>query len=900
MGGCVSVSISCDQLTKNVCSCLNRNGDYIHGLEENLTALQRALEQIEQRREDLLRKILSEERRGLQRLSVVQGWVSKVEAIVPRVNELVRMRSVQVQRLCLCGFCSKNLVSSYRYGKRVMKMIEEVEVLRYQGDFAVVAERVDAARVEERPTRPMVAMDPMLESAWNRLMEDEIGILGLHGMGGVGKTTLLSHINNRFSRVGGEFDIVIWIVVSKELQIQRIQDEIWEKLRSDNEKWKQKTEDIKASNIYNVLKHKRFVLLLDDIWSKVDLTEVGVPFPSRENGCKIVFTTRLKEICGRMGVDSDMEVRCLAPDDAWDLFTKKVGEITLGSHPEIPTVARTVAKKCRGLPLALNVIGETMAYKRTVQEWRSAIDVLTSSAAEFSGMEDEILPILKYSYDNLKSEQLKLCFQYCALFPEDHNIEKNDLVDYWIGEGFIDRNKGKAENQGYEIIGILVRSCLLMEENQETVKMHDVVREMALWIASDFGKQKENFIVQAGLQSRNIPEIEKWKVARRVSLMFNNIESIRDAPESPQLITLLLRKNFLGHISSSFFRLMPMLVVLDLSMNRDLRHLPNEISECVSLQYLSLSRTRIRIWPAGLVELRKLLYLNLEYTRMVESICGISGLTSLKVLRLFVSGFPEDPCVLNELQLLENLQTLTITLGLASILEQFLSNQRLASCTRALRIENLNPQSSVISFVATMDSLQELHFADSDIWEIKVKRNETVLPLHIPTTTTFFPNLSQVSLEFCTRLRDLTWLIFAPNLTVLRVISASDLKEVINKEKAEQQNLIPFQELKELRLENVQMLKHIHRGPLPFPCLQKILVNGCSELRKLPLNFTSVPRGDLVIEAHKKWIEILEWEDEATKARFLPTLKVLSLAFICQNFFLIIHSFGSYSLFWMF
>ncbi|KAL1203951.1 putative disease resistance protein [Cardamine amara subsp. amara] len=269
-------------------------------------------------------------------------------------------------------------------------------------------------------------------------MEDEVGILGLHGMGGV------------------------------ELQIKRIQDEIWEKLRPDEEKWKHKTEDIKASNIYNVLKHKRFVLLLDDIWSKVDLTEVGVPFPSRENGCKIVFTTRLKEICGRMGVDSDMEVRCLAPDDAWDLFAKKVGETTLRSHPEIPTLARTVAKKCRGLPLALNVIGETMAYKRTVQEWRLAIDILTSSAAEFSG------------------------------------------------EGFIGGNKGRAENQGYEIIGILVRSCLLMEENQETVKMHDVVREMALWIASDFGKQKENFIVQAGLQLREIPEIEKWKLARRV------------------------------------------------------------------------------------------------------------------------------------------------------------------------------------------------------------------------------------------------------------------------------------------------------------------------------------------------------------------------------------------------
>ncbi|KAL1203950.1 putative disease resistance protein [Cardamine amara subsp. amara] len=338
-------------------------------------------------------------------------------------------------------------------------------------------------------------------------------------------------------------------------------------------------------------------------------------------------------------------------------------------------------------------------------------------------------------------------------------------------------------------------------------------------------------------------------------------------------MTLLLQRNILADISGSFFCMLPMLGVLDLSNNINLRYFPEEISECVSLQYLSLSRTRIQFLPAGLLKLRKLIFLNLEYTRMVERIYGISDLTNLKVLRLLVSGFPEDPCVLDELQLLENLQSLTITLGLASILEQFLSSQRLASCTRVLRIENLNPQSSKISFVATMDSLRELYLAQSNISEIKVEMKEMVLPLHIPVTTPFFPNLSKVSLEFCKGLRDLTWLIFAPNLTVLRVLSASQLEEVIDKEKAEQQSLIPFQELKELRLENVEMLRSIHWCPLPFPCLQEILVNGCARLRKLPLNSTSAPRGDLVIKAHELWIEMLEWEDEATKARFLPSFK---------------------------
>ncbi|XP_048633144.1 probable disease resistance protein At5g63020 [Brassica napus] len=64
--------------------------------------------------------------------------------------------------------------------------------------------------------------------------------------------------------------------------------------------WNQKDEDQKACDIHNVLKRKKFVLLLDDIWAKVNLTEIGVPYPSKENGCKLIFTTRSLEVCGRM------------------------------------------------------------------------------------------------------------------------------------------------------------------------------------------------------------------------------------------------------------------------------------------------------------------------------------------------------------------------------------------------------------------------------------------------------------------------------------------------------------------------------------------------------------------------------------------------------------------------
>lgn len=104
---------------------------------------------------------------------------------------------------------------------------------------------------------------------------------------------------------------------------------------------------------------------------------------------------------------------------------------------------------------------------------------------------------MKYSYDNLKGEKVKLCLQYCSLFPGDERIYKDELVNYLICEEIIDGNQGieKAQN---EIISTFIRASLLIEDEREALYqfyMHDVVREMALWIASDFGKHKDHITV---------------------------------------------------------------------------------------------------------------------------------------------------------------------------------------------------------------------------------------------------------------------------------------------------------------------------------------------------------------------------------------------------------------------
>nr|VDD58986.1 unnamed protein product [Brassica oleracea] len=819
--------------------------------------LQKIMGALKAKRDDVQRKVDREEFTGhRRRLAQVQVWLTSILTMENQYNELLKTSDVELERLCLCRLCSKNVKKSYLYGKRAMVMLREVESLSSQGEFDAVTDETPIGEGEELPIQhTIVGQETMLEMVWNRLMEDEVGLVGLHGMGGVGKTTLLTQINNRFSERGGGFDAVIWVVVSQNATVHKIQGSIGEKLGLEGKEWEEKSEMKRGQDIHNVLRKKKFVLFLDDIWEKVSLDVIGVPYPNRVNGCKVAFTTRSREVCGRMGVDDPIEVCCLHTDKAWDLFKKKVGENTLGSHPDIPELARKVAGKCRGLPLALNVIGETMASKRSVQAWHRAIQVLTSYAAEFSGVEDKILPILKYSYDSLDEI----------------------LIEYWIGEGFIDEKKGRerAMNQGYEILGTLVRTCLLLEDGWD-VKMHDVVREMAMWIASDLGKHKERCIVQARAGLREVPKVKNWKDVRRISLMENDIQTISGRPECPELTTLLLQRNYyLEEISDGFFQSMPKLLVLDLSWN-DLSGFRMDMYNLISLRYLDLSGTKISELPFGLERLKMLIHLNLERKKCLESLDGISELSSLRTLKLLDSKVRLDMSLMEALKLLEHIENLTVSISPSTLVgEKLFDDPRIGRCIQQVRIEELFGEERVkVMVLSALDGLRDIYIYYCEMLEeIKIEKTPWYKSLSSPC----FSILTNVTIIECDGLKDLTWLLFAPNLAHLRVADSVQLEDIISKEKAAsvlENNIIPFKKLEELSLWDLPELKSIYWNALPFQRLRGLDISGsCAKLRQLPLNSESVVNVEkFVIKCDdRKWIERIEWEDEATRLRFLPS-----------------------------
>ncbi|KAH9666564.1 putative disease resistance protein [Citrus sinensis] len=859
MGGTISTFLSTDTI-RSILSYVGGEAKYIWGLKGNLDDLQTQKENLTAKKQDLLNKVkLAEQQSRTRRTTTVELWFRRVEEIETRVENLQKEGDQQVDRLCLGGFCSTDLISSYDFGKKVENLREKVIELKKEGEaMKEVYEGVpEGAAVAIAVDRTIVGQESILDQVWRCITDQKKneGIIGLYGMGGVGKTTLLNQVNNKFC--GDEqhhFDVVIRSVVSREPNMKQIQEDIGKRIGFSKNSWQDKSFEERASDITNTLKHKKFVLLLDDIWeSEIDLTKLGVPLQTLDSGSRIVFTTRFEGTCGKMGAHKNRyKVFCLGDDDAWKLFEGVVGRYVLNKHPDIPKLAEDVARQCHGLPLALKTVGNAMASKEYPEEWKEAIEILSESASKFEGMEKKVLSILKFSYDSLPKDELRSCLLYCCLFPEDSEILKTELIEYWKSEGFVD------SSSGWGVLGALVRACLL-EEAGDHVKMHDMIRDMALWIANEV-EEEENFLVRAGVGLTDAPKIEEWEGVKRISLMQNKIQSITQIPTCPRLQTLLLASNRIKEITESFFQSLPSLRVLSLRRNRSLTELPVGISSLVSLHHLDLSSTKVRGLPQELKALVNLRYLNLEFTREMCKIPEqlISSFSKLQVLRMLHCGPRHQPIVeegnvlsadaeslMKEIHCLEQLNLITLSLHGSRGVENFLKFPKLQNITQALSIENCNSLPLNLLHLANMEHLEELYIEDSNLedWNVDCAGE---------------------------------W---------LRIVGCDDLEEIISVENFEKLSEVSemmgelnlFTELESLILRNASNLKRIYRDPLPFPQLKEILILKCPKLKKLPLNSSSAKGRKIVIYGEKEWWEELQWEDQATQNAFSPCLAVSCL-----------------------
>lgn len=862
-------------------NCTTNQAKYIRGLEENLASLTNAMAALSDRYQTVRERVESEEQQMKRRTNHVNGWLQRVEILQTEVEFILQNGAHELQKKCLNCF-PRNCYSSYRLGKTVSKKLIIVSQAINEADFDVVAYHLPRALVDEMPLENItVGMDSLLEEVWNCLEDSNVGIIGLYGIGGVGKTTLLKKINNELQNRSHNFDTIIWVVASKKVNMEKIQEVIEKKLMIPNHICDGISEEERPREILRVLRTRRFLLIIDDIWERIDLANLGIPLLDHQNQSKVVFTTRSGDVCGLMEAQRRIRVGCLEQEQAVTLFQMKVGEETLRSHPDIPELAKLVAEECEGLPLALITIGRAMCSRKNPWEWNHAISVLRSFPSEFSGMGNKVFPVLKFSYDNLPCERDRNCFLFCSLFPEDYNIRKDELINLWIGEGLLDgccRNMHDAFNLGEFIVGTLKLACLLeSDESEEFVRMHDMIRDMALWVANTSGREGNKILVQRVGSNSEADSCEKWNEAERISVWghHNSIESFIGEPLCPNLLTLLVKDTMLKTFSNEFFQSMLALKVLDLSGNRGLTELPKSIGKLLNLEYLNLSETAIMELPSELKELRKLKCLLLDHTKKLKKISkeGISSLSCLQVFsmvtdesdisNLYVSETPlyDEQALLEELECLE-LGDLRITIRSASGAKKVMESPMLQKCLKKLSINkccDLICLELSSSSPERMNRLVKLEITFCiDFTELKII-NETRLIRNC------FQSLHEVVIWVCDKSSHATWLIYAPRLQKLTIAECSRMATVATDTQIEDNEI--FSNLQTLYLQKLPLLESICPQALRFPALIEIHVDQCESLRKLPLNAGSAS-GLKEIKGTESWWNQLQWEDNAIKEAF--------------------------------
>ncbi|RWR88061.1 disease resistance-like protein [Cinnamomum micranthum f. kanehirae] len=545
---------------------------------------------------DIKKGVESAELQGGSALNKVTHWLQEVESMERKVSDA--QRNFEEQKKCGKGHFP-NYYRRRKISKKSSTLIGQVDELITNGKFENGVTEPLPLVTNALPTMPIKGKTAELtkREILDCILGTEKRIIGVHGMGGVGKTTIMRNIHNDLSQQSESkhFDCFIWITVSNEVDVNKLQRKIAKELNIDMKE--DDDEDGAARKIFNALKRrKKFLLILDDMWKQFDLVEVGIPIPSEENGCKVVLTTRDKGICGPMQAHA-IEVRVLSEDESWEFFKNIVGGVILSK--DIEHLAKDVAKECCNLPLAIKTVGGSMCGVDNAAVWMDALKDLKEANGGFKGI-DKVFTPLKFSYTRLGDTLLQYCFLFCSLYPEDHKISTNELINNWIYEGLIDKRGTREDNinKGHTILDQLVKVSMLERYGKMFVKMHDLIRDMAIDITR---AENPRSVIYAGRQLQDL-STEFPEDAERISLMDNDIEELSGEPNCQHLLTLFLQFNPLQKISpDSYFNHMCSLRVLNLSFTH-IKSLPNSVSNLKNLRALHLDNTRgLRVFPAGII-----------------------------------------------------------------------------------------------------------------------------------------------------------------------------------------------------------------------------------------------------------------------------------------------------------
>ncbi|KAE8731775.1 Cc-nbs-lrr resistance protein, putative isoform 2 [Hibiscus syriacus] len=665
-------------------------------LESNFKALQLELEGAEER--EYLDKRVKHWLDKFKDVSydmedVLDDWETAVQRL--QSDGVGSSSSGSVRKWKLCPFIScfssgSQIVRRYDIAAKIKEINEEVDqIVNDKVRFELIKKDIKQHKQRLESTSfvdvsELIGRDAVKEDIIRIFLCEErsrnVPSITIVGMGGTGKTALAQLIYND-STIQAHFSKTIWVCASDPFDQSQIARAILADLDLDA------LVSLNTPTLQNILriiteklKAIKFLFVFDDVWTDrdQDWEPLKAAFRYGMLGSWILLTTRNESVARQMESSHVVPLELLPEKMCWLILAQRAfSGRNRASRANLEDIGREIAKKCRGLPLAAKALGGLLQNKRGREEWQNVLD----SVIWKSGFGQEIFSPLLLSYYDLPS-QIRQCLSYCAIFPNNYTINKYELVQRWMAQGYLNSDDSvRRELKGEEYFEYLATRSFFQDFKKDahgniiSCKMHDLVHEFVQFLTEDRCVTEE--VVGDSTLDLSCKKARHLRLViqncKSSPLCINGIEKLRslvvasdDKTSGDALQDLFSRSKLLRLLEFDSFHLRPEEIVcgmenlihlryLSLISCSGLENLPEAVCELISLRSLNLRDClNLKKLAVGIGKLINLRYLCIkDCPRLTYYPKGISNLTSLETLsgiQMRIDGSDGDQLSIGDLE----------------------------------------------------------------------------------------------------------------------------------------------------------------------------------------------------------------------------------------------------------